>query len=372
MTIDITKIDREQFTVKEGTIAGETCYLINPNNIKAKWTPENLYLRSIMVNSEGLVISSGFPKFFNYAEQPDIDPFTKYYDVEFREKLDGSLLICSLYKGEMILRTRGTFDASKLEKSGFELEIFKKKYRKMFLKLTDILINRQHQSFLFEWLTPENRIVIPYKTPELRLIGVISHVDFTLADQRKLDAYAVMFEVERPKKFDFTTVERAIHGVSSWKVENEFSIEGLCVYYGFNQQNIRKIKSEDYLRLHRMKSELASLQRVLEVYARLEDLPDTDTFFKYIENAFDFEVADRCREHIKIAADAGLKTARRINHIRKIVNLLKDKPTRKEQAIAITQQCDGFEMGVAFGILDGKDVSDKQVLMFLEKYAETE
>jgi hypothetical protein len=73
-------------------------------------------------------------KFYHFPNLPILNENPEHFPVPtdlknsvITDKLDGSLLIVSKYKGNYILRTRGTVDATRLE-NGYELEIFKQKY----------------------------------------------------------------------------------------------------------------------------------------------------------------------------------------------------------------------------------------------------
>ena len=127
--MNITPPDPTQFIYRPVTIAGDECVLIIPNHIGVKWTKQNLMFRSSIwkINSEAdwTPVSLSFKKFFNWDEQPDLDytPFSLAANggCQILEKCDGSTLIVSKYKGELIIRTRGTADASFME-NGHELE----------------------------------------------------------------------------------------------------------------------------------------------------------------------------------------------------------------------------------------------------------
>lgn len=107
------KESEEEFSFKEVEIAGDLCVLITPL-ISAKFTDLNkIYRSSIWRVSDGFPVSLGFRKFMNFNEQPAFEPVAPYYDKDFvlTEKLDGSCLIVSKYKGKLIVRTRGTISA---------------------------------------------------------------------------------------------------------------------------------------------------------------------------------------------------------------------------------------------------------------------
>ncbi len=125
MWTDLSKIDTENFIVRKGLVAGEECTLVFPNHIGCKWSKDNMIFRSSMWNSEGSLISAGFKKFFNYGEQPDLVPHPESTrGAEAIMKVDGSLLTVSKYRGELIIRTRGTVSAY-MHDNGPEIDILR-------------------------------------------------------------------------------------------------------------------------------------------------------------------------------------------------------------------------------------------------------
>ncbi len=187
MKIEIEKIDRTQFMVHEHFVGGELVHLIQPQHFGTQWRQDNKHLRSVVVNYEGEVISAGFPKFTNWGENPEHFPVpTSLKHCTVVEKLDGSLLIVSKYKGNYILRTRGTVDATTLA-NGHEIETFKEK---ILSKLYDDNDTWDY-SVLFEWVSPVNKIVLNYgDEPDWYLVGFIYHINYSMAQQDLLDAMA--------------------------------------------------------------------------------------------------------------------------------------------------------------------------------------
>ena len=72
MKIQLNKVDQDQFRILESSFYNLKAFLITPKSIKVKWTPKNLKFRSSMWTENGDPISLGFPKFFNWAECPDL------------------------------------------------------------------------------------------------------------------------------------------------------------------------------------------------------------------------------------------------------------------------------------------------------------
>lgn len=283
MKIDQSKIDQSQFMMHPHVLHNETVWLIQPQHIGSKWFQENKHLRSCVTDEVGNVISLGFCKFTNWGENPENFPTPdSLKDVVCVEKLDGSLLIVSKNKGNFILRTRGTVDASKLE-NGHELEVFRQKYAKVFEYQSHV--ETWPFSLLFEWTSPENRIVIRYgDEPEFSLVGAIFHDTIKLWAQDCLDELAKEFGCPRPTVYSFNDISDLLSIVDGWVGK-----EGVCVY-SKNGQMIHKVKSADYLCKHRLKEEFCNFERVLDFFLS-EGSPDFVTFQTRVSEVTDWETA---------------------------------------------------------------------------------
>jgi hypothetical protein len=323
MKIDIQKVDLTQFMVHEHSLNGEIVYLIQPQHIGTKWTQDNKHMRSVVVNYAGEVISASMPKFTNWGENSEHFPVpTSLKNATVVEKLDGSTLIVSKYNGQYILRTRGTVDASTMA-NGFELELFKST---ILNKLQDNN-DTWGYSIIWEWLSPINKIVLSYgDEPIWKLIGFINHINYSLAQQDMLDAMAKKYDLLRPEIYTFTDISDMLQIVDKWQNK-----EGVCLY-SKNDQVIHKIKASKYLLLHHLKSELSSLEKVLDVWLE-QGMPDYQTFYNYIFTTFDYELAEQCRGMISRICDAKKEVDLIVSGMNEFVNnRLKTLPTRKLQA----------------------------------------
>jgi hypothetical protein len=354
MKIKFTDIDEEMFRMDEHVLNGELVYLIQPKLMGCKWTQENKIFRSSLWNHEGELISAGFPKFTNFGENPENFPVpTSLKNTTIVEKMDGSLLCVSKYKGNVILRTRGTVDASKLE-NGHELELFKEEYGPKILN--DVSQTWEH-SYLFEWTSPLQRIVISYgDIPKWTLIGIVKHEDYSLFTQGELDNVAFACQSTRPETYTFSTVEDLLSNVEEWKGK-----EGVVIY-SKNGQTLHKCKAAEYLIKHRLKDALRSIEQVLEFYVQ-EDCPDYHTFYAKVAEVVDFETAEECRGDISRCVDAKKEVDKITEHMQFFVDVtLKNLPTRKEQALKILSSYgDTNRAGFVFSILDGKELEKKDI-----------
>jgi hypothetical protein len=196
----------DQFNYKEGVIAGDECVLITPKDLGVAWNNVNKHYRSSIVRkSDGHVVSRGFGKFCNVGEAPDFEPWNPEWEFDARKKIDGSLLIISKYKGELITRTRGTFAAQNLE-NGNEIEKLIEKYPRVF---NNISLDMESVSILCEWTTPSRRIVIRESDePKLILLGIVSHKDGKLTLQKNLDFLGELWQIDRPERFHYASIPK--------------------------------------------------------------------------------------------------------------------------------------------------------------------
>ena len=352
MKIDLNKVDRTQFMVHEHSLNGEIVHLIQPQHIGTKWTQDNKHMRSVVVNYEGEVISAGLPKFTNWGENPDNFPVpNSLRNCTVMEKLDGSLLIVSKYNGQYILRTRGTVDASTMV-NGFELELFKDT---ILSKLQDNN-DTWNYSVLFEWLSPRNVIVLRYSDePMWKLIGFIDHTDYSLATQDVLDVMAKKYDLLRPEIYTFTDITDMLQIVDKWQDR-----EGVCLY-SKNGQTIHKIKAAKYLLLHHLKSELSSLEKIMDVWLE-QCMPDYNTFYNYIVTTFDFELADQIKGTISRIADGKKEVNKIVDGMNSFVNnRLRSLPTRKEQAqLVISSYGETNRAAFVFKLLDNRPLGKEE------------
>lgn len=327
--IDLNAIDQTQFMMHPHIVNGETLHLVHPQFIGCKWTQANKHLRSSVWNDAGELVSAGFPKFVNWGENPENFPVpTSLRGTDIVEKVDGSLLIVSKYRGNYILRTRGTVDATKLD-NGHELEIFKRD----FLPKLDELFRGEDtwkESVLFEWVSPNQRIILNYgDQPEWYLVGSVAHSDYRLAQQICLEDAAAQYGWKRPPSYTFPDVDALMKDVEAWKGK-----EGVVVYSG-NGQVLHKVKGAWYLALHRMKEALASREKVVDAWFE-QNRPSFQEFERFITNQFDYELWVQIRPEISTICDAWKDVQRivdgMIEFVEKSLLLL---PSRKEQALKV-------------------------------------
>ena len=312
--------DPEQFNFKDCVIAGDDCWLITPSDMSTKWTDDNARFRSCIVRkSDNYVVSQGFGKFTNFGERPDFQPWDNSWEIEARHKLDGSLLIVSKYKGELIIRTRGTIDARQLP-NGYEINTLKQKYSTFFNKLEWESDDTLDYTYLLEWTTPTNIIVLrEHAEPTLTLVGVVFHGNeygdsIFYADQDAVDILSRMFNFNRPQKYEYNSIEECIMDVAAWTGK-----EGV-VLYSPDGQTLKKIKADEYCELHKLATGIKGINQVLDVFMASPKFTKSEDFYKYIETTLDYEIAEKCKEYIEKICDAYRHVVQWIEKIESVID----------------------------------------------------
>lgn len=365
MKIDLTSVDQEQFMMHTHLIGDEMVTLIQPRHIGAVWDGINDIFRSSVWDMDGNLISASFKKFVNWGEKPHIYPVpTNLAGAHLMEKVDGSTLIFSRWKGNTIIRTRGTVDARKQE-NGHEIDVLLQKYPD-FIKMLEGTDDLPF-SYVFEWQSPSNVIVINYgHEPDMVLTGIMRHVDYSYESQTTLDTFAEVMGLRRPKTFSYDSIDEMKASVEAFK-----GMEGICVYF-HDDQKILKVKGAQYLYLHRAKSEISSIERVMDVYFGLmferegKDRPTYQEFISYLETTFDYEIANMARGHVSNICDGMKQVENILDGMAKFIVPLMNQP-RKIAAERILQAYGTTgRSAILFKLLDGKKLvaDDFKKLLF--------
>lgn len=359
MKIDISTIDNSSFRIKEGILSGQLVRLITPVDFNCKWTSETLHFRSLMLDYEYNVISCGLNKFFNLGEKEDLYPNpNKFKDLIFSSKEDGSLLVCDLIFGQLNVRTRGTF-SYKDHKNISDFEYVINKY-----DISGLTIKYPDYSILFEIYSPNNVIVLnPYSTPEIVFLGAVSKVDNTFYPFYTPLGKEIQFicKCKIPEIFPMigNTLEIAAK-IKLWEKK-----EGVVLIYN-NGKNMLKMKSDWYLLRHRMKSELNSIENVMDLWIA-HGYPSYINFYNEVLVSFDYEIAEQSKSHISNICDAYKEVNKIVAHMEKFVLPLKALP-RKDAALAIISSYGGESnnrAGFCFKLLDGKTLGGDDIKKLL-------
>jgi RNA ligase len=244
------------------------------------WDEITLQCRGLITdNNTGKVLVRPFKKFFNYEEVvgKNVIP-TKGDYVYVQEKMDGSLGILFNYEGEWLMATHGSFTSDQAIKG---LEILKSKYT-----VFDQVWLKEY-AYLVEIIYPENRIVVNYDEEKITFLSAVLNESYNWnpTDDTELHwtTACSIFAANGIKEEDIVKTEQHFNFsdelYKSLKEKNENNKEGFVLR--FQPGNFRmKIKFEEYVRLHKIMTNL-STTAVWEVVSSggniddiLKDVPD--------------------------------------------------------------------------------------------------
>jgi hypothetical protein len=353
MQINFKDYDLENFLVKEDEFCGIPSRLIQPSHLGTKFTQKNKILRSSIWSLDGKLLSASFPKFVNFLENQENFPVpTSLNGCKIVDKIDGSTCIIDCIDCQISMRSRGTSTYLTLENfKDFDYCLSK------YPKIKEWIINHPNHSLLMEITTPNMKIVLSYgDEPDFWLIGCINKDDYSLISQPELDNLSNEIGVKRPEYYTFSSLDTLLESIKAIKGK-----EGCCLYSNGDTE-IHKIKGEFYLKLHRMKSELSSCEKVLDVWMS-QNKPTYEEFYNFILNTFDFELAEYCKDNIIKIIVAYDKVNDNISRMREVVTPLLSL-SRKDSALIILESYK-YHSSYLFKLLSGKELDDKDIKKLL-------
>ncbi|PTB97322.1 hypothetical protein C9994_03295 [Marivirga lumbricoides] len=227
------------------------------------WNDCTLNCRGLILNQSRDVIARPFPKFFNLGEHEDQHIPNEVFEVY--EKMDGSLGISYWIGDEPFIATRGSFNS---HQSITANQLLRTKYIDALDKLNP------ENTYLFEIIYPENRIVVDYGNDEMLVLLAVINTQ-TGEEQELLDIGFPIVE-----KYDGIN---DIGALKSMEAENK---EGFVIRF---QSGYRlKVKFEEYQRIHRIVTNVSSIS----IWEYLRDEKDwgdilervPDEFYQWVKN----------------------------------------------------------------------------------------
>jgi len=163
--------------------------------------------------------------------------------------MDGSLIIRSIIKGCVNFRTRG----SHILADGFEVPVMSLVKEKYPALLDSNLFTGK--SLLFEYTSPDNRIVLEYSEAKLTSLGWMNLYDDKLPDfEGTISASQEISSLTGVEAVSFSDLSYEINSlkdeVSGWRGR-----EGVVAWCD-NGAFLVKIKAEEYLKIHRLKYQM--------------------------------------------------------------------------------------------------------------------
>lgn len=286
-----------------------------------------------LIHRDGLVLARPFSKFFNYGEHDEME-LNFLEPVEVTDKMDGSLGILyptggrRFHEGRFAIATRGSFDS---DQARHATGVWLEKYEKHFTPIKGMTL-------LFEIIYPENRIVVDYgDLDDLFLLGAV-----TIETGRFLGPRGVYWPGPRAITKSHINLRQAT------KADHAPGSEGVVVRF-LESGMMLKLKSEEYVRLHRIVTGLTP-RRVHELMSAdpMDDGP-LHELCSHIPDEFATWVW-------QVAADLRVKLiARHLDAVASFQNVLAKVGRQDRRAFAQEAVKDKKNQALMFMLLDGRD-----------------
>ncbi len=276
-------------------------YVLNYDQIESpKSHPFVIECRSLILDEEFNLISRTFDRFFNYGETPE---YYSDFDINraiVMEKADGSLTkvywepqakqweigtrSLAFAEGDHVMG--GTWRDKIIQAFGLNSETeFQNTFNKFDNKLT----------FIFEYISPENRIVTRYEKPEMVLTGIRNeHAELSWADIQKWNETFNKegLNTRMPHTYSLNNFDEIV------KASKELPTltEGYVVWDTHSNKRV-KIKNPAYVAIHGLRDNgVLSMKRVYSLVLMNEQ----DEYLSYFpEDAKAFEPAIKAVANFK-------------------------------------------------------------------------
>ena len=224
------------------------------------WTPATMACRGLVLDDDRNLVARPLTKFFNLEEvglgNLPAEPFDVF------EKVDGSLLIATRYRGELITATRGSFTSPQSQVG-----------RKLLLPHADDI--DEGTTFLFEVIYPDNRIVCDYgKATKLVALTAIDTASGAEIDRR-------LAGIETTEHHP-----REVIDLATGHADERDNREGYVLRFA---SGVRvKVKHDEYVRLHKVMTNISSvtiweyLRDDLAIMTLLDRVPDE--FYQWVRD----------------------------------------------------------------------------------------
>jgi RNA ligase len=293
--------------------------------------PVALECRGLKFGADGRILARPFHKFFNLGERepPEAVDWSRPHLVA--DKLDGSMVHPCILGDRMVFMTR--MGVTPQAETAFAAA-------KAAIRALSVDMLAKGVTPIFEFTSPENRIVVEYAEPQLTLLAMRETISGVYSSHAELQDVADTYGVPLVKTFGqvddvhrFIREGRGLEGV-----------EGYVVV--FEDGHRLKLKSDAYVLRHKALAGVAHEKNLLAWIAE-EALDD-------VLPILHIDVAERVRGYRDRLM---VSVAARLAELERFVAAQAGVP-RRDFAMAVKAGLDPRLQGLAFGLLDGRDARE--------------
>lgn len=301
--------------------------------------------RGFVFDENGRVLSRRFHKFFNLGEKEHTLPDNINWNMPHvvLEKLDGSMITPLVIDGNVRWATKmGITDVA------IQAEEFIASKPDILYEQFALLCHEHKMTPIFEFISPDNRIVLPYKEPKLIILAIRENVSgkYLPPEAVRVNAY----------RYNIPVVDQ-YHG-SLDDLKNQTDMEGVVVR--FENGEMIKVKTDWYVAIHKAKENILFEKNVIKLILEekiddiLPNLPDSDK-----ERVIRFKEGLLMNIELEALAVANDLTQFQANGI-----------TRKQFAVEYAPKINPFTRSILFACWDNNDIHnirEKVITLVLKK-----
>lgn len=283
-----------------------------------------------------------FIKFFNVQET--FADTINWNKAKVQEKVDGSKMLVwwNKYTNKWQVSTSSQLDAYKTRVGDFNIsfgDLFDRALKTLGLdngRFEALLGYNYDYCFTFELVSPESRVVVPYKDTKIYFIGARYVPYFNEVNPDSFEHICKV--IPRPKEYPLTNLKSCLEATEKMG----FDEEGFVVVDD-NYHRV-KIKSPTYVAVHRVRSNI-SLLGIVDLFLN-EQLDDFVSIFPEYKNYVD-EIIDKYKSLNKT-----------VNEGMKFINSTKFD-CRKDLTLYVIKNYDSKIVSAFFYLYDNKDKNFK-------------
>lgn len=292
------------------------------------WDEYTLQCRGLITDLEGNIVARTFKKFFNISEGRDQMPLTNpiIYD-----KFDGSLGIQYYANDSVEIATRGSFNSDQAKwatrwmwDAGYTRKDFIPGY-----------------TYLYEIVYPQNRIVVDYGSKQSLILLAVIDTETGEEIPYHAEGEAERLGFESANHLTYTDLTKFVDNAKAGTGNQE----GYVFHWPLNGNLRMKIKSDEYVRLHRLITGFSTK-------SIWECLMNKQSFDEVLENVPDefYDWVKEKKKELELAFDKKMAEA---HEVLKKVDAIDN---RKAQAVYLRTYYPDV-MNYVFSLLDSKDIS---------------
>lgn len=307
--------------------------------------------RGLTFSKSGRVMARKFHKFFNVGQKPEtaIDNIDWSNDHVLLEKMDGSMLVPMMMDdGDLRWSTKmGLTDVA----TPVEDWIASKPEHEAFNELARFCIANDLTP-MFEWCSLKQRIVIAYPEDRLVLLAVRNNTTGEYMSVVDMNAFGEQYGVEVVKATPPPATPQELLDYTRGLLDTE----GFVVR--FTNGHMVKVKAEDYVIKHQVKSDLALEKNILKII--VEDKLDDALPLLAEDDRAEVQAFATAFEH-GVEATAKMLTEIVSQHV---------GMAKKDFATTVVVKHEPTLRPMLFSIFDGKDARET-VLSMISKHVST-